>query len=123
MVRHTSIRTMLSMVVYFDMKLEQMDIKTTFLHGELEETVYMLQPEGFTQHGNEHLVCKLRKLLHGLKHSPRQWYKRFDSYMIPYMIQIGYKRCEYDYYVYVKSLDDSSSIFVFLYVDDMLISA
>ena len=45
-VRHTSIRTMLSVVAYFDMELEQMDVKTTFLHGELEKTFYMTQPEG-----------------------------------------------------------------------------
>ena len=81
-VKHTSIRTMLSLVAYFDMELEHMDIKTTFLHGELEETVYMVQLGGFTQHGHEHLVCKLRKSLYGFKQSPRQWYKRFDSYMI-----------------------------------------
>ncbi|KAL6315051.1 hypothetical protein AAG906_030898 [Vitis piasezkii] len=64
-VRHTSIRTMLGLVAHFDMQLEKMDVKATFLHGDLEELVYM---------------------------SPRQWYKRFDSYMI----RIGYKRCEYD---------------------------
>ena len=60
-VKHTSIKTMLSLVAYFDMELEQMVLKTTFHHGELEETVYMVQPEGFTQHGQEHLVCKLKK--------------------------------------------------------------
>ena len=58
---------MLSLVEYFDMKFEQMDVKTTFLHCELEETVYMVQLEGFTQHGQEHLVCKLKKSLYGLK--------------------------------------------------------
>ena len=117
-VRHTSIRTVLSLVAYFDMELEQMDVKTTFLHGELEETIYMVQPEGFTQHGHEHLVYKLKKSLYGFKQSLRQWYKRSDSYMI----RIGYKRCEYDCCVYVKSLDDGSSIFMLLYVDDMLIA-
>ena len=105
-VRHTPIKTMLSLVAYFDMELEQMDVKTTFLHDELEETVYMVQPEGFTQHG-----------LYGLKQSLKQWYKIFDFYII----QIGYKRCEYDCCVYVKSLDDGSSILLLLYVDDMLI--
>jgi hypothetical protein len=89
------------------MALEQMDVKTTFLHGDLEEQIYMEQPEGFSQPGQEHLVCKLKKSLYGLNQSPRQWYKRFDSYMI----KIGYRRCEYDYCVYVKSLDDGSFIF------------
>ena len=59
-----------------------MDVKTVFLHGELEETVYMVQPEGFMQHGQEHLVCKLKKSLYRLKQSPKQWYKGFNSYMI-----------------------------------------
>ena len=67
MVRHTFIRTMLSMVVYFDMKFEHMDVKIAFLHGELEKIVYMVQEEGFTQHRHEHLVCKLKKSLYGLK--------------------------------------------------------
>nr|CAN77425.1 hypothetical protein VITISV_041980 [Vitis vinifera] len=95
-----------------------MDVKTTFLHGDLEELVYMVQLEGFIQPGQEHLVYKLKKSLYGLKQSPRQWYKRFESYII----RIGYKRCEYDCCVYVKNLDDDSSfIFLLLYVDDMLI--
>ncbi|KAK4382648.1 Retrovirus-related Pol polyprotein from transposon TNT 1-94 [Sesamum angolense] len=66
-----------------------MDVKTTFLHGDLEEQIYMEQPDGFTQPGHEHLVCKLKKSLYGLKQSPRQWYKRFDSYIL----QIYYKQC------------------------------
>jgi hypothetical protein len=118
-VRHTSIVAVLTLVAHYDMVLEQMDVKTTFLHGDLEEQIYMKQPEGFSQLGQEHLVCKLKKSFYGLKQSPRQWYKRFDSYMI----KIGYKRCEYDCCVYVKSLDDGSFIFLLLYVDDMLIVA
>ncbi|KAL0349992.1 UNVERIFIED_CONTAM: Retrovirus-related Pol polyprotein from transposon TNT 1-94 [Sesamum radiatum] len=96
-----------------------MDVKTVFLHGDLEEQIYMEQPDGFNQPGHEHLICKLKKSLYRLKRSQRQWYKRFDSYML----QIGYKGSEYDCCVYVKSLDDGSSIFLLLYVDDMLIAA
>ena len=51
MVRHTSIRIVLGLVAHFDMQLEQMDVKTTFLHGDLEELVYMVQPKGFIQPG------------------------------------------------------------------------
>ncbi|KAE8699066.1 hypothetical protein F3Y22_tig00110597pilonHSYRG01396 [Hibiscus syriacus] len=112
-------KSLLALVASWDLHLEQMDVKTTFLHGDLEEQIYIWQPEGFTQPGNEHLVCRLKKSLYGLKQSPRQWYKRFDSYMI----KIGYKQCEYDCCVYVKSLDDDPFIFLLLYVDDMLIAA
>ena len=69
MVKHTFIKAVLSLVAYFDMELEQMDVKTVFLHCELEEIVYMVQPEGFTQPGHEHLVCKLKKSLYRLKQS------------------------------------------------------
>jgi hypothetical protein len=71
-VRHTSIRAVLALEAHYDMALEQMDVKTTFLHGNLEEQIYMEQPEGFSQPGQEHLVCKLKKSLYGLKQSPRQ---------------------------------------------------
>lgn len=117
-VRHTSIRAVLGLVAVWDLHLEQMDVKTAFLHGELEEEIYMEQPEGLVKPGEEHLVCRLKKSLYGLKQAPRQWYKRFDSYMM----KIGYQRCEYDCCVYVKSLDHSP-IFLLLYVDDMLIAA
>src|SRR4051812_10294751 len=118
-VRHTSIRVVLALVAHADMELEQMDVKTAFLHEDLEEQIYMVQPEGFSHPGQENLVCKLKKSLYGLKQSPRQWYKRFDAYMI----RIGYRRCEYDCCVYTRVLDDGSSIFLLLYVDDMLIAA
>jgi hypothetical protein len=70
-VKHTSIRAVLVLVAHYDMTLEQMKVKTTFLHGDLEEKIYMEQPEGFSQPRQEHLVCKLKKFLYGLKQSPR----------------------------------------------------
>ncbi|GJY83146.1 retrotransposon protein, putative, ty1-copia subclass [Tanacetum coccineum] len=80
-VRHTSIRVILSLTACEDYELEQLDVKTAFLHGNLEETIYMRQPPGFEE-GTGNKVCLLKKSLYGLKQSPRQWYKRFDVYMI-----------------------------------------
>jgi hypothetical protein len=66
-VRHTSLRAVLALVAYYDMALEQMDLKTSFLHGDLEEQIYMEQPKGFSQLRHVHLVYKLKKSLYGLK--------------------------------------------------------
>ena len=77
----------------------------------------MNQPEGFVIPRKENFVCKLKKSLYGLKQSPRQWYKRFDSFMLSY----GFKRSDYDNCVYLKIVNDSA-INLLLYVDDMLIA-
>ena len=62
----------MALVAHFDMELHQMDVKTTFLNGDLEEEVYMKQPEGFITNGNDHIVCKLKKSIYGLKQASRQ---------------------------------------------------
>ncbi|KAJ4728619.1 Retrovirus-related Pol polyprotein from transposon TNT 1-94 [Melia azedarach] len=118
-VRHTSIRVLLAIVVHQDLELEQLDVKTAFLYGEFEEEIYMTQPDGFQVPGKEDYVCKLKKSLYGLKQSLRQWYKRFDSYMI----EIGYTRSPYDCCVYYSKVTNGSLIYLVLYVDDMLIVA
>uniref|UniRef100_A0A2N9I2A4 Reverse transcriptase Ty1/copia-type domain-containing protein n=1 Tax=Fagus sylvatica TaxID=28930 RepID=A0A2N9I2A4_FAGSY len=69
-------RAVLALVVDQDLELEQLDVKTAFLHGNLEEEIFMVQLEGFKKPGTENLVCRLKKSLYGLKQSPRQWYKR-----------------------------------------------
>ena len=81
-VKHSSIRILLALVAQFDMELVQMDVKTAFLHGDLEEEIYITQPDGFKVAGKENWVCKLNKSLYGLKQWSRQWYKRFDQFMI-----------------------------------------
>ncbi|KAH9289360.1 hypothetical protein KI387_033477, partial [Taxus chinensis] len=78
----TSIRTVLGIVAAKDLHLEQLDVKTAFLHGDLVEELYMQQPEGYEVKGKEEMVCKLKKSLYGLKQAPRQWYKNFDSFMM-----------------------------------------
>ena len=80
-VKMTSIKTILSIVAVEDLHLEQLDVKTTFLHGNLEEEIYMQQPQGYEVKGKEKLVCRLKKSLYGLKQAPRQWYLKFDRFM------------------------------------------
>lgn len=67
----SSIRVILGLVSTLDLECEQLDVKTTFLHGELEEEIYMEQPEGFIEKGKEGLVFRLKKSLYGLKQEPR----------------------------------------------------
>lgn len=71
-VKMVSIRIILSAVVHFDMELQQMDVKTAFLHVYLEETIYMEQPEGYEDKEHPEKVCLLKRSLYGLKQSPRQ---------------------------------------------------
>lgn len=72
-VKMSSIRIVLSLAASLDLEIEQMDVRTAFLHGDLEEEIYMIQPEGFVVKGKEDCVCKLKKSLYGLKQAPRQW--------------------------------------------------
>ncbi|GKB01170.1 retrovirus-related pol polyprotein from transposon TNT 1-94, partial [Tanacetum coccineum] len=67
-----SLRIILALVAHFDLELHQMDVKTVFLNGNLKEEVYMEQPEGFSIDGKEKMVCKLKKLIYGLKQASRQ---------------------------------------------------
>jgi len=80
-VKHSSIRILLALVAQYELDLDQLDIKTAFLYGDLDEEIYMSQPMGFKTAEKENMVCKLKKSLYKLKQSPRQWYKRFDSFI------------------------------------------
>jgi hypothetical protein len=78
-VRFASIRLILSIVAKQDLKLFQMDVKTAFLKGELDEEIYMAQPAGFEVQGHERKACCLKRSIYGLKQSSRQWYLRFHD--------------------------------------------
>ena len=100
-----------------NLEIEQLDVKTTFLHAELEEEIYMQQPEGFEVKGKENLVCRLKKSLYGLKQAPRQWYKKFESFMLEH----GFHKTQADHCVFVKRYNEGDFLILLLYVDDMLV--
>ena len=76
--QYTSIQTIIALASTMGWRLHEMDVKTTFLNREIEEEVYIEQPNGFVIHGRESRVCKLKKALYGLKQAPRAWYARID---------------------------------------------
>ena len=117
-VKHTSIRILLAIVARNDWELDQLDVKTAFLHGDLKETIYMTQPKGFVKLGDENKVCLLKKSIYGLKQASRQWHMKFNSHMI----KSGFLRSSYDECVYIKSVGGAAIAYLLLYVDDMLLA-
>jgi len=113
----TSIRVILDLASRLNLKVEQMDVMTAFLHGDLEEEIYMEQPKEFLVKGKEDYVCKLKKSLYGLKQAPIQWYLKFDSAMR----ERGYKRSSSDHCVYFHRFSGDDFIILLLYIDDILI--
>ncbi|KAJ9561120.1 hypothetical protein OSB04_006280 [Centaurea solstitialis] len=114
--RITSIRLVLAIAAIRNLQIHQMDVKTAFLNGELDEEIYMEQPEGFVAQGKENKVCKLVKSLYGLKQAPKQWHQKFDQAML----ESGFKISECDKCVYMKDTTHGYVILC-LYVNDMLI--
>eukprot|EP00253_Pinus_taeda_P033296 PITA_33296 len=111
-----SIRLVLSLAASLKWEVHQMDVKSAFLHGDLQEEIYMEQPIGFIQTDSS-LVCRLKKSLYGLKQAPRAWYAKMDSFLL----ESGFSRCYYDNTVYTKKVGNSLIILV-LYVDDLILT-
>ncbi|WVZ00646.1 hypothetical protein V8G54_026715 [Vigna mungo] len=111
-VKLNTIKSVLSIVASEGLYLEQLDVKTAFLHGDLDEEIYMHQPEGFLEERKKNMVCRLKKSLYGLKQAPRQWYKKFESYMH----KEGFQKCNVDHCCFFKKYKSSYIIFL-LYVD------
>ena len=76
----SSIQILLTLVALYELELDQFDVKTAFLHYDLEDEIYMSQPTGFKTAGKKNIICKLKKWLYGVKQLPTQWYKHFDSF-------------------------------------------
>jgi hypothetical protein len=115
--RYTSIRTIISLASVLGWKLHQMDVKTAFLNGQLEEEVYIEQPKGFVVQRKESYVCKLKKALYGLKQTPRGWYARIDSYLQ----SLDFSNSAVDPNLYFKVIENHPLILI-LYVDDLFLT-
>jgi hypothetical protein len=111
-----SFRIIMALVAHFDLELHQIDVKTTFLNGDLEEEVYMKQPEGFDNDSKR--VCKLKKSIYGLKQASRQWYIKFHKVITSF----GFIENLVDQCIYLK-VSGSKVIFLVLYVDDILLAS
>ncbi|GKC30746.1 zinc finger, CCHC-type containing protein, partial [Tanacetum coccineum] len=115
--RITTIKLLLALAAIHNLLIHQMDVKTTFLNGDLEEEVYMKQPKGFVMPGNKHKVCKLVKSLYGLNQAPKQWHQKFDEVVL----SSGFLLNQSNKCVYSKFDNSGKGVIICLYVDDMLI--
>jgi hypothetical protein len=114
-----SLKIIMTLVSHYDLELHQMDVKTTFLNGDLLDNVYMAQPKCFTIKGKEHMRCYLRKSICGLKQASRQWYLKFDETIRSF----GFKENDMqdDKCIYAK-FRSGKFIFLILYVDGILLA-
>ena len=88
----------MTLVAHFDLELHQMDVKTAFLNGDIEEQIYMVQPDSFKVKSLQHLVYRLKKSIYGLKQESHQWYLKFDQVISDF----SFKKNITDQYIYKK---------------------
>lgn len=116
--RLDTIRLVISLAAQKEWTIYQLDVKSAFLHCELNEEVFIEQPPGYEAKGNEQKVYKLKKALYGLKQAPRAWYSRIESYFV----REGFKKCPYEHTLFIKTADGGKILIVCLYVDDLIIT-
>jgi hypothetical protein len=113
--RHVTVRTLLAVAAAKDLKVEQLDVKTAFLNGELEEEIWMEQPEGF-EVGGKNQACYLLKTLYGLKQAPRAWHLKLTAEME----SLGFEASVADPSLFVKKAGEET-VYVAVWVDDCLL--
>ncbi|KAK1433672.1 hypothetical protein QVD17_10587 [Tagetes erecta] len=114
--RMDTIRLMLAIAAQRGWFVYQMDVKSAFLHGTLDEEVYVQQPQGYVVKGSEQKVLKLHKALYGLKQAPRAWFSRIESYFL----KEGFKNSEKEHTLFIKKDSNGGILIVNLYVDDLI---
>ncbi|KAI3714848.1 hypothetical protein L6452_21808 [Arctium lappa] len=116
-VKPTTIRTVLTLALSNSWPIHQLDVTNAFLHGHLQETVYMHQPMGFRHRDYPDHVCRLKKSLYGLKQAPRAWYQRFTDFVL----QHGFTQCKTDNSLFIY-YHDHDVAYLLIYVDDIILT-
>jgi hypothetical protein len=111
-----TIRIILSIAVSKGWSMRQLDVQNAFLHGILDEEVYMKQPPGYVDKTRPNYVCKLDKALYGLKQAPRAWYARLSTKLIA----LGFRASKADTSLFYFN-KGSVTVFVPVYVDDIIV--
>lgn len=113
--RWDTIRTLLAKAAEKEWKVFQLDVKSAFLQGDLNEDVYIEQPRGFELKEDGDKVYKLRKALYGLRQAPRAWYSRLEGYFA----KEGFKKCYCEHTLFIKT-EKEQVLIVSVYVDDLI---
>ena len=116
--RLETVRLLLALAAKNNWKVHQMDVKSAFLNGYLEDEIYVEQPPGYAKIGEENKVCRLKKALYVLKQAPRAWYSRIDNFFL----NDGFRRCPYEHALYTKGDENGNFLIICLYVDDLIFS-
>lgn len=116
-IRYSTIRILLALAAEKQMDIDHMDVKTAFLNGDLSETVFIEQPEGFKIQGSEHKVYKLHKAIYGLKQASKSWYEKINSVLLG---KLHFRRLSSEPCVYFKS-NGEELLIIGLYVDDIIL--
>ena len=114
--RLNTIRMVISLAAHKGWDIFQLDVKSAFLHGEINEKVFVDQPPGYEKKGHESKVYRLKKALYGLKQAPRAWYSRIESYFV----QEGFNKCPHEHTLFIKIGDGGKILINYLYVDDLI---
>ena len=113
-------RILLATAAQKDLQLGQMDVKSAYLHSNIEEEIYLEQPQGFVKKANsgQKLVCKLNKSIYGLKQAAKNWYEALTSLLL----KEGFKRSRNDYCLFVRKEEDETFSYVLVWVDDIVVA-
>lgn len=116
-VKPMAFRVLFAITAYFDLDIDQMDVKTAFLYGLIDQLIYVKMPKGTEMKANKNMVCKLLKALYSLKQLPRLWYKRLSTFLLE---KLGLRRTHADHSIFITKAGLNGPI-VSTFVDDIKI--